>query len=95
MSGKALVQWVADGAVEGEAQILVRIQSESFPPRIHVLTPARGWRNDAQLRFHRIGSGSGWRVPEAEARTIAKSWGFELLDAWDDSVPALDEPSSS
>jgi hypothetical protein len=95
VSGEALVQWVADGAVEGEAQILVRIQSEPFPPRIHALTEETDWRNDTQLRLHRMGSSSGWLVTEAEARAIAASWGHELLDAWDTSLPPLDSSSPS
>ena len=92
MSGEPLVRWVADGAVEGDATMLVRVQLAPFPPRIHVLTEETGWRNDAQLRLHRMGSGLGWLVTEPEARAIAASWGHELLDAWDATVPALDDP---
>jgi hypothetical protein len=87
------VRWVADGAVEGEAKMLVRVQLAPFLPRIYVLTEATGWRNDAQLKLHRMGSGLGWLVTETEARSIAASWGHEHLDAWDTTVPALDDSS--
>lgn len=95
MGGEPIVQWAADGATECEAQTLVRIQTEPYPPRIHALTPETGWRNDTQLRLHRVGSGMGWLVTEDEAQAIAASWGYELLEAWDDTVPALDESSPS
>jgi hypothetical protein len=93
MGEEPAVQWVADGVVEGEAQVLVRVQTEPYPPRIHVLTETDGWRTDTQLRLHRMGSGSGWLVTKDEARSIAVGWGHELLDNWDDAVPELDRPS--
>ena len=95
MRGEPLVTWVADRAIEGKAQVLVRIQSDPFPACIHVLTDETDWCNDAQLRLHRMGSGLGWLVTETEARAIAASWGRELLDAWDTTVPALDDSSPS
>jgi hypothetical protein len=95
MRGEPLVTWVADGAIEGKAQVLVRIQSDPFPACIHVLTEMGRWRNDAQLRLQRMGSGSGWLVTEAGARAIAASLGHDALDAWDNSVPPLDSSSPS
>jgi hypothetical protein len=95
MSGEPVVQWVADGDVEGEAQVLARVQTQPYPPRIHVLAPGVGWREDVQLRLHRMGSGSGWLVTEDEAHAIGASWGYALLDAWDDTAQALDDSSRS
>jgi hypothetical protein len=94
MGRESFVRWFTDGATHRNRLWIVRVQSRPHPPRIHVLTQADGWRIDVQLRLHRMASGSGWLVTEDEARAIAASWGYELLDPWDDSVPALDDPQS-
>ena len=95
MSAEPLVRWVADGVIEDEATMLVRVQLEPLPPRIHVLTGETGWRNGAQLWVIRMGSCLGWLIAEAEARAIAATWGHELLDVWETTVPALDDSSPS
>jgi hypothetical protein len=42
-----------------------------------------------------IGLDMGSLVMKTEARAIAASWSRELLDAWDTTVPALDDSSPS
>jgi hypothetical protein len=97
VSETELVQWVADGAVDGEAQLLARIQSRPFPVRIHVLTKAHGWRDDRQLRHHRKlrDSGARWYIEVDEAQRIAASWGHEWPTTWDGALPALDGNGSA